>query len=88
VSAAGGLSGVDEGDMSGRDGSESMEPLVGRRGVVPRDGPRIGRWAVKLRGVGEWGGWGWISDEGLGQQNPGRSEGPWGSAGNRTHGGA
>ena len=28
----------------------------------------------------EWGGWGRISDDGPGQQNPDRSEGPWGRA--------
>jgi len=29
----------------------------------------------------EWGGWGRLSDDGPGQHNPDRSEGPWGRAG-------
>jgi hypothetical protein len=28
----------------------------------------------------EWGGWGRLSDDGPGQHNPDRSEGPWGRA--------
>jgi hypothetical protein len=42
---------------------------------------------VKTGCAREWGGWGRLSDEGPGQQNPDRSEGPRGKAGNRLHGG-
>ena len=35
-----------------------------------------------------WGGWGRLSEDGLGQHNPDRSEGPWGRAEDRSHGGA
>ena len=41
---------------------------------------RISGRAVKSRCAGEWGGWGRLSDDGLGQHNPDRSEGPWGRA--------
>ena len=30
--------------------------------------------------AGEWGGWGRLSDDGPGDYNPDRSEGPWGKA--------
>ena len=36
----------------------------------------------------EWGGWGQLSEDGPGQHNPDRSEGPWGRAEDRLHGGA
>src|SRR3954465_7590601 len=39
---------------------------------------RISRPTVKSRCAGEWGGWGQLSEDGLGQQNPDLSEGPWG----------
>src|SRR5215471_3463094 len=48
----------------------------------------ISRETVKSRCAREWGGWGRISEDGPGQQNPDRSEGPWGRAGSRLHGGA
>ena len=48
---------------------------------------RISRHTVKSRCAREWGGWGRLSDDGPGQQNPDRSEGPWGS-GITHHGGA
>jgi hypothetical protein len=41
---------------------------------------RISRPAVKSGCAGEWDGWGRISDDGPGQHNPARSEGPWGRA--------
>ena len=41
---------------------------------------RISRYAVKSRCACERGGWGRISDDGSGQYNPNRSEGPWGKA--------
>ena len=39
---------------------------------------RISRRAVKSRCACEWGGWGRLSDDGPGQNNPDPSEGPWG----------
>jgi hypothetical protein len=41
---------------------------------------RISRYAAKSRCACEWGGWGRLSVDGLGQNNPDRSEGPWGRA--------
>src|SRR5499427_4503677 len=41
---------------------------------------RISREAVKSGCAREWGGWGQISEDGSGQHNPDRSEGPWGRA--------
>ena len=40
----------------------------------------INREAAKSGCAREWGGWGRISEDGPGQQNPDRSEGPWGRA--------
>jgi len=40
----------------------------------------INRKAAKSRCAREWGGWGRLSENGLGQHNPDRSEGPWGRA--------
>ena len=48
----------------------------------------ISRQTVKSGCAREWGGWGQLSEDGPGQHNPDRSEGPWGRAGNRSHGGA
>jgi len=61
--------------------SESTEPLVGRflRSRIAK-ALRISRGAVKSRCAGEWGGWGQVSDDGSGQNNPNRSEDPWGRA--------
>src|SRR5579862_8219503 len=42
---------------------------------------RISRQTVKSGCAREWGGWGRLSDDGPGQNNPDRSEGPWGRAG-------
>ena len=75
--------------MSGRNGQRKHgttrgRPRRSRRGRAARRS----RGAAKSRGAGEWGGWGRVSDEGLGQHNPDRSEGPWGSARDRAHGGA
>jgi len=42
---------------------------------------RISREPVKSGCAREWGGWGRLSDDGPGQHNPDRSEGPWGRAG-------
>jgi hypothetical protein len=42
--------------------------------------PCISRQTVKSGCAREWGGWGRISVDGPGQNNPDRSEGPWGRA--------
>jgi hypothetical protein len=49
---------------------------------------RISRHAVKSRCAREWGGWGRLSDDGPGQNNPDPSEGPWGRWSIPPHGGA
>jgi hypothetical protein len=41
---------------------------------------RISHQMAKSRCAREWGGWGRLSDDGPGQHNPDRSEGPWGRA--------
>jgi len=41
---------------------------------------RINRSAAKSGCAYEWGGWDQLSDDGPGQHNPDRSEGPWGRA--------
>jgi hypothetical protein len=41
---------------------------------------RISRPAVKSGCAREWDGWGRLSEDGPGQHNPARSEGPWGRA--------
>src|SRR5260370_21710297 len=41
---------------------------------------RISRETVKSGCAREWGGWGRLSEDGPGQNNPDRSEGPWGRA--------
>src|SRR5260370_42401709 len=41
---------------------------------------RISRETVKSGCACEWGGWGRLSEDGPGQHNPDRSEGPWGRA--------
>jgi len=67
--------------MSGRKDSESVEPLEGRLGAVcTAKASGISRKAVKSGCACEWGGWGRLSVDGLGQKNPDRSEGPWGRA--------
>jgi hypothetical protein len=40
----------------------------------------ISRSAAKSGCACEWGGWGRISEDGSGQHNPDRNEGPWGRA--------
>ena len=49
-------------------------------GIGTAKASRISRETVKSGCAREWGGWGRISDDGPGQQNPDRSEGPWGRA--------
>jgi hypothetical protein len=74
-------------------GRNSERKLGTTRGL-----PRRSRTAValcitdevgKTQRAREWGGWGRISDEGSGQYNPNRSEGPWDRATlGRLNGGA
>jgi hypothetical protein len=79
--AAGENSGGVEGGMFGKSGQ--------RKHGTTRGSPRRSRTAKALRITGtagksrracEWGGWGRLSDDGAGQNNPYRSEGPWGRA--------
>jgi hypothetical protein len=72
--------GVEDG-MSGKSGQ--------RKHGTTRGSPRRSRTAKALRIIGtaektrracEWGGWGRLSVDGPGQNNPDRSEGPWGRA--------
>ena len=74
-------SGGVEGGMFGKSGQ--------RKHGTTRGSPRRSRTAKALRITGtagksrracEWGGWGRLSDDGAGQNNPNRSEGPWGRA--------
>jgi len=48
----------------------------------------ISRKAAKSGCAHEWGGWGRLSEDGPRQHNSDRSEGPWGRAEDRLHGGA
>jgi hypothetical protein len=77
--------------MACQDGmdSESPEPLAGGLGAPAQLRHRVkSRSAAKSRCAREWGGWGRLSDNGRGQHNPDRSEGPWGKWSNPLHGGA
>ena len=73
------LPGVREGGMPGRNGQRKPGTTRGspRRSRTAK-ASRISRPAVKSRCAGEWGGWGRLSNDGPGQQNPDLSEGPWG----------
>src|SRR6516225_9664860 len=67
--------------MSRKNASESTDPLAGRLGAEARRTARtarINRYAAKSSCACAWGAWGRLSDDGLGQHNPDRSEGPWG----------
>jgi hypothetical protein len=74
-----GLPGVVEDGMPGRSDQRKPGTTRGspRRSRTAR-AVRISRWAVKSRCACEWGAWGRLSDDGSGQHNPNRSEGPWG----------
>ena len=74
---------VTEDDMLRKSINESSEPVVGRLGIYEYAQRRhlgISRETVKSGCAREWGGWGRLSDDGPGQHNPDRSEGPWGRA--------
>ena len=79
--AADGLPGVVEDDTPRRNGQRKHGTT--RRSPRPRGTARtarISRQAAKSCCAGEWGGWGRVSVDGSGQNNPNRSEGPWGRA--------
>jgi len=84
-----GLSVVGEGGMSGRNVQRKLGTTRGspRRSRTAK-ASRISRYAVKSRCAREWGGWGRLSDDGPGQNNPDPSEGPWGGGLVTHHGGA
>jgi hypothetical protein len=84
-----GLPGVGEGGMPGRDVQRKLGTTRGspRRSRTAK-ASRISRHAVKSRCAREWGGWGRLSDDGPGQNNPDPSEGPWGRWSIPPHGGA
>jgi hypothetical protein len=84
-----GLPGVGEGGMPGRDEQRKLGTTRGspRRSRTAK-ASRISRHAVKSRCACEWGGWGRVSDDGPGQNNPDPSEGPWGRWSSPPHGGA
>jgi len=79
VQAAGGLPGVLEDDMPGENGQRKHGTTRGSpRPAGTAKAPPISRDAAKWRCASEWGGWGRLSEDGPGQNNPDRSEGPWG----------
>jgi hypothetical protein len=81
--------GVGEDGMSGRNVQRKLGTTRGspRRSRTAK-ASRISRRAVKSRCAREWGGWGRLSDDGPGQNNPDPSEGPWGRWSVPPHGGA
>jgi hypothetical protein len=83
------LPGVIEDGMPGRDEQRKLGTTRGspRRSRTAK-ASRISRHAVKSRCACEWGGWGRLSDDGPGQNNPDPSEGPWGRWSTPPHGGA
>src|SRR5262245_36453762 len=83
------LPGVLGDGMSGRNGQRKTGTARGspRRSRTAK-ALRISRSAAKSQGAREWGGWGRLSDDGPGQHNPIRSEGPWGRWSSPPHGGA
>ena len=84
-----GLPVVGEDGMSGRNVQRKLGTTRGspRRSRTAK-ASRISRYAVKSRCAREWGGWGRLSDDGPGQNNPDPSEGPWGGGLVTHHGGA
>jgi hypothetical protein len=83
------LPGVREDGMPGRNVQRKLGTTRGspRRSRTAK-ASRISRRAVKSRCACEWGGWGRLSDDGPGQNNPDPSEGPWGRWSIPPHGGA
>jgi hypothetical protein len=75
--------------MSGRNVQRKLGTTRGspRRSRTAK-ASRISRRAVKSRCACEWDGWGRLSEDGPGQNNPDPSEGPWGRWSIPPHGGA
>jgi hypothetical protein len=84
-----GLPGVGEDGMSGRNVQRKLGTTRGspRRSRTAK-ASRISRHAVKSRCAHEWDGWGRLSDDRPGQNNPVASEGPWGRRSTPPHGSA
>src|SRR5271166_733421 len=83
------LPGVIEDGMPGQNGQRKPGTTRGSpRRSRPARASRISREAVKSRCVCEWDGWGRLSDDGPGQNNPDPSEGPWGGGLPTLQGGA
>jgi len=81
VQAAAGLPGVVEDDMPRQNEQRKHGTSRGSpRWAHTAKASGISRRAVKARCACERGGWGRVSVDGPGQQNPDRSEGPWGRA--------
>ena len=75
--------------MPGRNGQRKPGTTRGspRRSRTAK-ASRISRHAAKSGRAREWGGWGRLSDDGPGQNNPDPSEDPWGGGLPNLHGGA
>ena len=84
-----GLPGVPGDGMPGKNAQRKLGTTRGspRRSRTAK-ALRISRSAAKSWGACEWDGWGRLSDDGAGQHNPIRSEGPWGRWRIPPHGGA
>jgi hypothetical protein len=81
VHAVGGISGVRERDMSRKNSQRKHGTTRGSpRPAGTAKAHRITSTAGKSGRAREWGGWGRLSVDGPGQNNPDRSEGPWGRA--------
>src|SRR6516162_5637611 len=74
-----GLPGVPGDGMPGKNAQWKLGTTRGspRRSRTAK-ASRISRYAAKSRCAREWGGWGRLSGDGSGHDNPNRSEGPWG----------
>ena len=79
MQAVGGVPGVRDDDMTRQNTERKHGTTHGspRRERTAKASP-INRAAAKWRRAREWGGWGRLSEDGPGQNNPVRSEGPWG----------
>jgi hypothetical protein len=75
--------------MAGRNGTRKPGTARGsrRRSRTAKES-HISASAVKLRYAREWGGWGQLSEDGTGQNNPRLSEGSWGGGLPTLHDGA
>jgi hypothetical protein len=83
------LPGVIESGMSGKNGQRKLGTTRGspRRSRTAK-ALGINRRAAKSRCACEWDGWGRLSDDGSGQNNPNPSEDPWGGGRPILQGGA